>query len=89
MKPKFRIALVLLSLVLPMIPRSASSITAEVAKKCQALSAKAFPPRVPANPAAGLMHGTAREASAFFRKCVENGGHVEESDKEQATQGAK
>jgi len=37
----------------------ASAVTAEVAKKCAALTAKAYPPRVPGNPAAGLAKGTA------------------------------
>jgi hypothetical protein len=34
---------------------------------------------VPGNPAAGLIHGTGAEASAYFRKCVENRGNVEEN----------
>jgi hypothetical protein len=35
------------------------------------------------------MHGTGRDASEYFRKCVEKGGNVEESDKdkEHAPQG--
>jgi hypothetical protein len=90
MRLRHGIALVaLICLALPIITRSAFAVTAEVAKKCQLLSAKAFPPRVPGNPAAGLMHGTAREASEYFRKCVENGGNVEGSDKGQAPNGTK
>lgn len=90
MKLKYLIAfVVLIWLAFPVLTRSAFAVTAEVAKKCQLLSAKAFPPRVPGNPAAGLMHGTAREASEYFRKCVDNGGNVERSDKEQAPQGSK
>lgn len=90
MKPKYGIAfLVLVWLILPITARSAFAVTAEVAKKCQSLSAKAFPPRVPGNPAAGLMHGTGRDASEYFRKCVENGGNVEESHQEQTPQGTK
>lgn len=89
MKVKYGLALILPCLALPITAHSAFAITVEVAKKCQALQAKAFPPRMPANPAAGLMHGTGREAAAYFRKCVENGGNVEGSDKEQAPQGTK
>src|SRR5262249_17749632 len=37
---------------------AASAVTAEVAKKCAALTAKAYPPRAPGNPAAGLAKGT-------------------------------
>ena len=39
---------------------------AEVAKKCAALTAKAFPPRVPGNPAAGLAKGTAQSERDYF-----------------------
>ena len=81
--------LVLIWLIVPITTRGASAVAAEVAKKCQSLSAKAFPPRVPGNPAAGLMHGTGPEASDYFRKCVKNGGKVEESDQQQAPQGTK
>jgi len=38
----------------------ASAVTAEIAKRCAALTAKAYPPRVPGNPAAGLAEGTAQ-----------------------------
>jgi hypothetical protein len=87
MKLKYGIAFVVLMwLALPMITHSAFAVTAEVAKKCQSLSAKAFPPRVPGNPAAGLMNGTGREASQYFRKCVENEGNMEGNDKQQAPQ---
>lgn len=89
MKPKWVIAFVLVSLVPPIIAQNAFAVTAEVAKKCQTLQAKAFPLRVPGNPASGFKHGTAREASAYFRKCVANEGNVEETDKGQAPQGAK
>jgi hypothetical protein len=90
MKLKYGIVfVVLIWLALPIITRSALAVTAEVAKKCQILSAKAFPPRVPGNPAAGLMHGTGQDASAYFRKCVENGGNMEGSDKERAPQETK
>jgi hypothetical protein len=73
----------------PLITRAASAVTAEVARKCDILTAKAFPPRVPGNPAAGLVHGTGREASEYFRKCVDNAGNVDGSDEGQAPQGAK
>jgi len=81
--------LTLISIIPPLATRSTFAVTAEVAKKCQSLSAKAFPPRVPGNPAAGLMHGTGRDASEYFRKCVENGGNVEEGDQKQTPEGGK
>jgi hypothetical protein len=55
---------------------SASAVTAEVANKCDALTAKAFPPRVPGNPAAGLAKGTVQSERDYFNKCVANGGRA-------------
>jgi hypothetical protein len=56
---------------------SASAVTAEVAKKCDALTMKAFPPRVPGNPAAGTAKGTPRSVGSYFTKCVANGGNMD------------
>ncbi len=70
-------------LVLPILVASigdASAITVEVAKKCQALTAKQFPPRVVGNPAAGSAKGSSQEQRAFYQKCVDNNGNVGESD---------
>jgi hypothetical protein len=55
---------------------SASAITVEVAKRCDALTAKAYPPRQPGNPAAGSAKGTAQSQRAYFSKCVANGGNM-------------
>jgi hypothetical protein len=57
---------------------SASAITAQLAKKCQALTAKAFPPRVPGNPAAGSAKGTGQSQRDYFNKCVANGGNMDD-----------
>lgn len=77
MKPKYEIALIAAAwLTLPMTAHSAFAVTAEGARKCNALTAKAFPPRVPGNPAAGLTHGTGREAQEYFKKCVGGGGSM-------------
>jgi len=57
----------------------ASAVTAEVAKKCQALTAKAFPPREPGNPAAGSAKGTGPAQREYFSKCVANGGKVDDN----------
>jgi hypothetical protein len=65
--------------------RDALAITVEVAKKCTELAAKAYPPRVPGNPAAGYANGTAEDYRKYINKCVANGGNVDqapESDKE-------
>jgi hypothetical protein len=55
---------------------NASAVTAEVARKCSALTAKAFPPRQIGNPAAGSAKGTGADQRNYFRKCAANGGHM-------------
>jgi hypothetical protein len=55
---------------------NASAVTAEVAKKCSALTAKAFPPRVIGNPAAGNALGTAHDQRDYFNRCVASGGNI-------------
>lgn len=59
----------------------ASAITVEVAKKCQLLTVRAFPPREPGNPAAGSEKGSAAAQRAYFNKCVANGGNVNNDGK--------
>lgn len=51
-------------------------LTAELAKSCQILTAKAYPPRVIGNPAAGSANGTGPEVRAYYRKCVEANGMI-------------
>jgi hypothetical protein len=55
---------------------SAMAISVEVAKKCDALTAKAFPPRVIGNPAAGSAKGTGANERLYYKKCVANGGKM-------------
>lgn len=57
----------------------ASAETVEVAKKCAALTAKAYPPRVIGNPAAGSSAGTGLSEQSYYQKCVANGGNVDQS----------
>lgn len=59
------------------VPTGASAITVEVAKKCNALVAKEFPPRVIGNPAAGRSTGTAQSQRDYFKKCVASDGNME------------
>jgi len=54
----------------------ASAATAEVAKKCEALTAKAYPPRVPGNPAAGSAKGTAQAERSYYRNCIAHSGSI-------------
>lgn len=69
----------LVCLALNLVPSSASAITAEVARKCQVLTAAQFPPRLPGNPAAGSAKGSGRAQIDYYNKCVANGGKPDES----------
>jgi hypothetical protein len=74
---KFASALVgLICIALGCMTGNASAISGEVGRKCAALTAKAFPPKVPGIPAAGLAKGTVQDERAYFNKCVANGGRV-------------
>ena len=55
----------------------ASAITVEVAKKCNVLLEKQFPPRQAGNPAAGSAKGSSQDQRDFFKKCVDNGGNMD------------
>ena len=68
------VGLVLITIVL--MTHSAGAVSAEVAKKYDALTAKAFPPRVIGNPAAGSAKGTGADQRAYYNKCVANGGKM-------------
>src|SRR5689334_15759961 len=81
--PRFAAAALLVTATL--LPTSASAISVEVAKKCNTLLAKEFPPRQPGNPAAGSAKGSGLEQRNYFNKCVENGGNMETA----ADKGAK
>jgi hypothetical protein len=74
-----RALVVLVCFAVVPIANSASAVTVEVAKKCDILTAKAFPPRVAGNPAAGSAKGTAKSERAYFKKCVANGGNMDDS----------
>ncbi len=59
-------------------PVTASAITAEVARACDAAVAKAFPPRQIGNPAAGSAKGTGKDQREYFQKCVANNGKIDD-----------
>ncbi len=54
----------------------AHAIDAQVARTCDALVARAFPPREPGNPASGSARGGARDQRDYFNTCVANGGKM-------------
>jgi predicted extracellular nuclease len=78
---KHRTALVTMIFLLhALTAQSALAITADVAKKCRDSTNKAYPPRVPGNPAAGHLNGTSKNVENYFNKCVANGGNVPDSE---------
>ena len=62
----------------------ASAVTAELARKCSALMAKAYPPREPGNPAAGSAKGDGPAAQTYYQKCLANNGKVDDNAGTQA-----
>ncbi|MGY4478074.1 hypothetical protein [Bradyrhizobium sp. USDA 3364] len=56
----------------------AHAIDVQVARACDALVAKAFPPRQPGNPASSSASGNAKVQRDYFNKCVANGGKMDD-----------
>ena len=82
---KFWGALVAMScLVAGPITDRASAVTVEVAKKCGALTAKAFPPRQIGNPAAGSTKGNGKARQDYYKKCVEKEGNMDDHTNKEA-----
>jgi hypothetical protein len=80
-KLKFLSALVALIWIgLVTMTNAASAVTVEVARKCAAVTAKAYPPRVIGNPAAGSANGTGPAERSYYQKCVANGGNVDKPE---------
>jgi hypothetical protein len=78
-KSKFGVALLTFTFVVSVLTvPSAFAITAEVAKSCGALAAKAYPLRMPGNPAGGRVNGTGADYQKYFSQCVANGGKMSE-----------
>ena len=69
-------AVVLLSAT-ALVPTDAKAISVEVAKKCNGLLSKQFPPREPGNPAAGSAKGNGQVERDYFKKCTDNGGNMD------------
>ena len=60
-----------------LMPTGAKAIDVEVARKCNALLAKEFPPRQAGNPAAGSAKGSGLDQRNYFKKCVDKGGNMD------------
>ena len=72
-----------------LLPTGANAITAEVAKKCNLLVQKQFPPRQAGNPAAGSAKGSSQDEREFFKKCVDNGGNMDNAPTTAPDKGTK
>ena len=66
----------LICIALASTPQDASAVTAELAKRCSALTAKVFPPRVLGNPGAGSAKGSCLDEQAYVRRCLASGGKI-------------
>jgi hypothetical protein len=79
MFPNSKLIRLIVGLVLVFVApttNTARAISVDLGKKCDALTAKAFPPREPGNPAAGSTKGTGADQQAYFKKCVGNKGKM-------------
>jgi hypothetical protein len=86
-KLKHRTALVaMIFLSHTLTAQSVLAISAEVARKCGTLADKAYPPRVPGNPAAGHLNGTSQDVRDYFNKCLAKGGKVPDGQVPEKTQ---
>lgn len=74
----------LLCIIVGPMTDKASAVTVEVAKKCNALTAQAFPPREVGNPAAGSAKGTGKAERDYYRKCVASGGNMDDASRKGA-----
>jgi hypothetical protein len=54
---------------------NAFAIPLKVARECNALTTKAYPPLVPGNPAAGRANGNGHAVRKYFNRCVASHMH--------------
>jgi hypothetical protein len=76
-------ALLLSAAALP--ANNASAISLDIARKCNGLLAKEFPPREAGNPAAGSTKGNGQAERAYFNKCVANNGNMDNAPSQNPT----
>ena len=70
--------ILLVCIALGPVRRDAAALTVEVARKCNALTAQAYPPRQVGNPASGSSKGSGQAQRDYYRKCVANNGNVDD-----------
>ena len=62
----------------------ASTITVELAKKCEVLTVGAFPPPPPKTGKLDRKGRSGKDAEAYYDKCVKNGGKVDDRSSNEA-----
>jgi hypothetical protein len=72
MLAKMKVSCVILASVFMIVDPMANAlaIPLKVARKCNALTTKAYPPLVPGNPAAGRANGNGHAVRTYFNRCV-------------------
>jgi hypothetical protein len=60
-----------------LLTNPARAVSAGLARKCDALTAKAFPPREAGNPAAGSARGGGQSERNYFNQCIANGSKTD------------
>ena len=76
--------ILLVCIALGPVTRDAAALTTELARKCSALTAKAYPPRQVGNPASGSSKGSGQAERDYFRKCVANEGKMDDQGQDKA-----
>jgi hypothetical protein len=79
---RFAASLTLIPIVIFVSVAPASAITAELAKRCQALAYKSHPPTL-----AGVKNGTAQAQRDFYKTCIANNGNMPTGDTQKTPAG--
>jgi len=66
------VSLLVAALAVGTMPKGAVAISAELAKKCQAMMVKKYPPKL-----AGSYQGNSRVEREFFGSCVARNGNMD------------
>jgi hypothetical protein len=72
---KFRCVILTSVFIIVQPMTNAFAIPLKVARECNALTTKAYPPLVPGNPAAGRANGNGHAVRKYFNRCVARHTH--------------
>lgn len=74
-KMKFYCVILASVLVVDPMTTAYAAIPLKVARECNILTTKAYPPLVPGNPAAGRANGNSHAIRKYFNRCVARHTH--------------